>query len=440
MTIWILVIACLAMGGTIGHTAGALRVSIATLGTWIAYLLAWPIGDKLRPMTMGFFDTPTTLLIMPPVLVFFGLVAVIFSLAQGVHLKIYLYYKYKTTEEKFSLWERMNNRVGICVGLIKGGLWVGILLGFIYSVGYPIMLSEPNDRAPFLYKTAAKLRNDLQESGFEKLGAAMQRAPERYYQASDIIGYMYQNPQLQSRMMHYPLFLSLSGTPEFVKLLAGPETRQILESKAPITTWFNTNSMKLLKNTFIQSQLKQVDTADLLEFAKTGKSAKYDSEMVIGVWVINLAPTINAVKQNHAQVTPQQLLILKNLMAKNIDDLVLVNTPDGQMFLRGTKVDFSQMRGLVQARWTPKPPPPQTDGWQPPAPNAPDTGPSAAPSVSDITQMPLMASGRWTRNENDVAVSLKKDDAEATGTLTVLNEDNISVKINEGTLVFSRYR
>lgn len=437
MTIWILVIACLAMGGTIGHTAGALRVTIATLGTWLAYLLAWPLGDKIRPMTMGFFETPTTLLFVPPVLVFLGLVAVTFSIAQGVHLKVYLYYKYKTTEEKFSLWERMNNRVGVMAGLIKGVLWIGIFTGFIYTVGYPIMLSEPNDRAPFFYKTMAKLRNDLNTSGFEKLGAAMQRAPEAYYQGSDIIGYMYQNPHVQSRMMHYPLFLSLSGTPQFVQMLAGPETRQILESKAPITTWFNTNSMKLLNNTFIQSQLKQVDTADLLEFVKTGKSAKYDGELVIGVWVINLAPTINTVKQNHPQVTPQQLLYLKNLMIKNIDDLVLVNTPDGQMFLRSTKVDFGQLRGLVQARWTPKPPPPE--GTPRPAP-APDSGPAAAPSVSDITQMTLIASGRWTKADNNINVSLKKDDSEATGTLTILNEDNIAVKVNEGTLVFSRYR
>ncbi|MCD6050960.1 MAG: hypothetical protein K0Q55_2363 [Verrucomicrobia bacterium] len=440
MTIWILVILCLGLGASGGHTGGAVRMTVGVLGTWLAFLAAYPLGAKLRPMLMTYFETPTTLIIMPSLLIFLALVAVTYSIAQGVHLKIFLYYKYKTDDEKYSLWERMNNRVGLSLGIVNGILWLGIILAFIYSVGYPIMLSEPNDKAPFLYRTMGKLRNDLKESGFEKFAAAMDRTPVQFYQGSDVIGFMYQNPQLQSRMMHYPLFLSLSGTPEFVKMLAGPETRQILESKTPIPRWLNTNSMKLLNNNFIRSQLKQVDTADLLEFAKTGKSPKYDPELVIGVWVINLAPTLNTVKQNHPQVTPVQLLQLKGYLGRFMDDLVLVNTPDGQMFLRGTKLEFPQVRGLLQARVVAKPTAPVVEGWQPPPPAAPDTGPSAAPSMTDITQTTLIASGRWTKGDGGVNVSLKQGDNEATGTLTVLNEDNITIKINEGTLVFSRYR
>ena len=440
MTIWILVIACIGLGALGGHSGGAVRMAFGVLGTWLSFLATGPIAAKLRPFTMGFFETPTTLLIMPPILVFIGLFAVTYSVAQAFHLKIFLYYKYKTNDEKYGLWERMNTRVGLALGLVNGVLILGIVLSFIYSVGYPIMLSEPNDRAPFLYRTMAKFRNDLKESGFEKFAAAMDRTPEPYYQASDIIGLMYQNPPLQSRLMHYPLFLSLSGTPEFVKLLAGPETRQILESKAPITRWLDTNSMKLLNNNFIRSQLKQVDTADLLEFSKTGKSAKYDSELVIGVWEINLAPTINAVKQNHPEVTPVTLLQLKQVMAKEADDIVLVNTPDGQMFLRGAKLEFPQVRGFLQARRVLKPAAPVVEGWQPPPPAAPDTGPTAAPSLSDITQTKLIASGRWSKEGEETKVTLKSGENEATGTLTVLNEDNITVKINEGTMVFSRYR
>ena len=440
MTIWILVILCLGLGASGGHTGGAIRMAVGVLGTWLAFLAAYPLGAKLRPALMGYFETPTTLIIMPSFLIFIGLVAVTYSVAQGIHLKTFLYYKYKTDDEKYTLWERMNNRVGLSLGIVNGVLWLGILLSFIYSIGYPIMLSEPNDRAPFMYRTLGKLRNDLKESGFEKFAAAMDRTPVEFYQGSDVIGFMYQNPQLQSRLMHYPLFLSLSGTPEFVKMLAGPETRQILESKTPITRWFDTNSMKLLNNTFIRSQLKQLDTADLLEFAKTGKSAKYDSELVIGVWEINLAPTLNVVKQNHPQVTPVQLLQLKSLMGKNMDDIVLVNTPDGQMFLRGTKLEFPQIRGLVQARWIPKVAAPVQEGWQPPPPPSADKGPTAAPSMTDITQSTLIASGRWTKGDGGINVSLKQGDNEATGTLTVLNEDNITIKISEGTLVFSRYR
>lgn len=414
---------------------------VAIIGTWVSYLVTQPLADKVRPMTMGFFETPTTLLIMPPILIFIGLFAMTYSMAQGVHMKVYLYYKYKTTDEYFTTWDRMNTRVGLALGVLNGVLCLGIILAFFYAVGYPIMLSQPTSSAPALYKMAGSMRSALKESGFEKFAAAMDRTPEKFYQGSDIIGMMYSNPQLQGRMMHYPLFLSLSGTPEFVKLLAGPETKQILDNKAPITRWLDTNSMRLLKNNFIKSQLKQVDTADLLEFCKTGKSAKYDSELVIGVWEINLAPTISAVKQNHPDVTPPTLLQLKRLMSKLAFDLVLVNTPDGQMFLRGKQLEFNQVRGLLEAKWIPKPNAPQVDGWQPPPPTAPDSGPGAAPSLSDITQSTLIVSGRWSKDGEEIKVSLKKgEEPEATGTLQVLNEDNIAVKINEGTIVFSRYR
>jgi len=435
MTIWILVLLCLGFGAGSGRAAGAVRTSIALLGTWIAYMAAMPLGDMIRPHTMTFFKTPTTLLIVPPLVVLILLFAVFCSIAQGVGFKTYYYYKYKTTDEKRVLWERLNANWGLCLGLFNGVLWLGIVLAFIYSVGYPIMLSQPASTAPATYRFMAKARADLKESGFEKFAAAMDRTPESFYQGSEVIGLMYQNPPLQGRLLHYPLFLSLSGTPEFVKMLAGPETKQILDTKSPITTWFNTNSMKLLNNTFIKSQLKQIDTADLLEFAKTGKSPKYDPEVAIGIWEINLAPMLNAVKQNHPSVTPVMLVQLKRLLAQNAHDVVLVNTPDGQMFLRSAKLEFAQLRGLIQARVVPR-----AGSGQPEAPPPPGPQPAVEETLSDITQGTLIASGRWTKEGETVNVSLKSGDNEATGNMTILNEDNIVIKINEGTLIFSRYR
>ncbi len=147
MTIWILVLLCLGFGAGSGRAAGAVRTSIALLGTWIAYMAAMPLGDMIRPHTMTFFKTPTTLLIVPPLVVLILLFAVFCSIAQGVGFKTYYYYKYKTTDEKRVLWERLNANWGLCLGLFNGVLWLGIVLAFIYSVGYPIMLSQPADRS-----------------------------------------------------------------------------------------------------------------------------------------------------------------------------------------------------------------------------------------------------------------------------------------------------
>lgn len=437
MTIWTLVILCLGIGGASGRVWGAIRIAIGVLGTWIAYLATPPLANIVRPYAVGFFDTPALILILPPLIIFFTLVIVFYSISQAVHTKAYLYYKYKTIDEKRVLWERMNTNVGLALGVVNGALWAIILMTFIYSVGYPIMLSQPKDTAPFLYRITALMRNDLKSSGFEKLAASFDRTPESYYQSADLLGLMYQNPALQGRLMHYPLFLSLSATPQFVKFLAGPETRQILDSKAPLTAWFNTNSVTLLKNPFIKSQIAQLDTADLLEFAKTGKSAKYDGDATIGIWEINLAPTVNAVKQNHAQITPKELVQLKSLMINNAADIVAVITPDGQFFMRGTRLDFGQVKGLLQAKIVARTAP----GGPPPAPAPPPAnGPAAAPAMTDITQGPLIAGGRLAKDGDKIKLSIKEGDKELVGELIVLNGDNIRVNVPDGSIIFSRYR
>lgn len=438
MTIWILVILCLGISAAGGRGWGGIRLAFGVLGTWVAYLVTPALAAVVRPQAMGFFDTPTTLLLVPPLVIFFGLVMMTYSVAQAVHFKASMYYKYKTIDEKRVAWERMNGNVGLALGVVNGVLWLGIILSFIYSVGYPIMLSQPASTAPAMYRMMATLRADMKSSGFEKLGASFDRTPESFYQGSDVVAMMYQNPALQERMMHYPLFLSLSATPQFVKFIAGPETRQVLSAKAPLTAWFNTNAISLLKNPFIKSQMAQVDTADLLEFAKTGKSPKYDGDATIGIWEINLAPTINAVKQNHEQITPLELVKLKNLMFQTAADIVLVNTPDGHLFMRGTKLDFAQVKGLIQARVVPRvaPAPPPA----PPAPAPGKEGPTGAPSMTDITQGPLIAEGHIAKDGDKIKLTIKEGDKELVGEIQVLNGDNIRLNLPEGSLIFSRYR
>ena len=434
MTIWILVILCLVIGGSSGWVWGAIRIAIGIVGTWIAYIATPALTDLVRPYLLSYFETPVTLLLVPPLAIFFTLVIVFYAVGHAIHTKAYLYYKYKTTDEKRVLWERLSANLGIALGVLNGALWAGMLLAFVYAVGYPIMLSQPTDTAPGMYRLMARMRTDIKNSGFEKLAASFDRTPERYYQSSEIIGLMYQNPALQGRLMHYPLFLSLSATPQFIKFLAGPETKQILDTKSPVTSWFNTNSINLLKNPFIKSQVAQIDTADLLEFAKTGKSAKYDGDATIGIWEINLAPTVNIVKQNHPQIKPIELLGLKNLLIATAADIVLVVTPDGQMFMRGTKLDFSQVKGLIQAKPVTKlnpggPPPP-----------APGSGPAAAPAMTDITQGPLISAGRMSKDGDKIKVTFKEGEKETVGELLVLNGENIRINFPEGSLVFARYR
>jgi phosphate/sulfate permease len=131
MTIWILAFLCLAGAALAGWRQGAIRAAFSFVGILIAALLA-ALAGKVFGLLLPYFGVtnPVTLWVLSPICGF-ALVLIFFKIAaQSVHKKIEVHHRYQVSDLQRTLWERLNARLGICVGLLNGALYF-VLLSFV---------------------------------------------------------------------------------------------------------------------------------------------------------------------------------------------------------------------------------------------------------------------------------------------------------------------
>ena len=120
MSIWILAMVVMVSTALAGWRLGAIRAAISFVGILFAALLAVPVGKMLHPLLphLG-AGNPIMAWALAPV-VGFILVSIVFKvIGQPVHNKVEHFYKYQAGDLRLALWERMNARLGICVGLLE---------------------------------------------------------------------------------------------------------------------------------------------------------------------------------------------------------------------------------------------------------------------------------------------------------------------------------
>lgn len=118
MTIWILTIILLASLGGLGYRQGAIRVGCSLLGIILAALLALPLAPLLRPLLpiLG-VKNPVLIWVLPPFIIFVLINSAAKAGASVLHRKVDVFYKYKAGDLRLALWERLNARLGFCLGL-----------------------------------------------------------------------------------------------------------------------------------------------------------------------------------------------------------------------------------------------------------------------------------------------------------------------------------
>ena len=137
MTIWILAVLLMAAGAGMGLRQGAIRVAISFIGIIISSLLAGPLSGILRPLLphIGFHNR-VVIWLLPPFLVFIILLSAFKSLGLFVHHKVYVHYKYQRQEIHLILFERVNKRLGMCLGLLNGLVYLVLISFVIYDFSY----------------------------------------------------------------------------------------------------------------------------------------------------------------------------------------------------------------------------------------------------------------------------------------------------------------
>src|SRR5262249_26306800 len=153
-----------------------------------------------------------------PAIMFVIIMAIFKTAALLVHKKVATWYKYKGSDTQRSPFERLNQRAGICLGLANATVYFVLLAAVAYVLGYFTVQVASAATDSMSLRLVNKINADMKATGLDKAVAGFVPATEAYYDTSDILGLIYHNPLLQSRLSSYPVFLTLAERKEFREL------------------------------------------------------------------------------------------------------------------------------------------------------------------------------------------------------------------------------
>ena len=370
MTIWALAICLFVIVGALGRQVGAIRMSISCAGAVLALFLSGPLSPHVRSVlgTVGVKDPVLTWALAAP-LVFLAIMLVFNSIAVAVYLKISGYYKQRAPDDVRMRWERLDGNLGLCVGLVAAVVYLIASSAYIYHAGYfTRQLESPNEN-PVWLKIVNKLREDLAGTGFDRAAAGVASVSPKFTQTADLLGLLYHNRELQTRLPDYPLFMSLAENGEVQSVLTNETFAVLLPAQTNISLILkHPSTPTLYGNADLQRVLQELDHADLLNFLKTGRSEKYAQEPLIGRWQLDIAATARQYGKSNPKATVTDLNRLRGVLRYRVADYQLITTPDEKAYLKGANKPLAGFAQVLTQLFRPTTQPPPVGGTNPPPP------------------------------------------------------------------------
>ena len=295
MIAWIVAVLIVAVVAMVGYYQGALRAALSFIGLLVGAMLAMPLsGITGWVLALVGLKHPATLAFLAPILAWILVLAVFKIVANTVHRKVDTYYKYKASDTRRGLWERLNQRVGVCVGVANGVIYVLIISVIFYTLGYFTTQVEAEEGNPFTTRIVNAFARDLDSSNMDKAIGSITPAEPSYFDAADVLGDLYHNPLLQNRVAQYPTFLTLAERAEFTGIgsdLNFQEQLWLKQPRPPVNQLINHDRLKpitkepeMFKTVWA---LAKPDIADLKAYLETGRSPKYDEHKILGRWAFD---------------------------------------------------------------------------------------------------------------------------------------------------------
>jgi uncharacterized membrane protein required for colicin V production len=333
MTIWLMVVILIASVAALGFRQGAIRVAFSFVGIIVGALLAVQLGGLVAKLLSLFgLKDPATLWAVGP-LVIFVIISMIFkAFAAVAHQKVDVHYKYKAGDLRLVLWERLNHRLGACVGVLNGAAYAILFAFAIYFPSYATYQLATSDQDPRWMKVLNSLGHDLQTTGFNKVARAIDRTPKLDYDMADFGGLVYHNPLIQARLSSYPGLLSLSERPDFQEL-GDNEFKEAWAKNVPIMELLSNGKAAGIRNN--PETLKTLwttiapDLSDMENYFRTGRS-KYDAEKVLGRWQFDVSAAINAYRRANPAIPSSKMLERKRWLTATFNKTSLVVRPDNK--------------------------------------------------------------------------------------------------------------
>jgi hypothetical protein len=333
MTIWLLALVLLASLAGLGYRQGAIRVGFSFIGILLGALLAWPLGKFLKPAILALgVKNPVVPGWVGPVVVFV-IISIIFKVcALMVHQKVDVYYKYKAGDLRLALWERLNARTGLCVGLLNGTAYLVLIVAMIYPWSYWTYQLGGSAQDPKWMKILNRLGQDIQNTGFSKVARALDPMPKVWYDSADLASLIYLNPLLEARLSRYPAYFTLAERPEFQDLATDKEFLALRSRQAPIMDVLG--YAKVANMLQDPNLLKAVwdttapDMQDLRTYLETGKSPKYDPNKLLGHWRFNCRIALSLMVKAKPNINSIEMKKLKAAVLASYSKTTFVAKPD----------------------------------------------------------------------------------------------------------------
>lgn len=356
MTIWLLTIVLLTCVAALGYQQGAIRASVSFFGILLAAMLA-PLAGKIFKPLLSLFGVvnPVWLWVLPP---FFGFILVLALVKVGgffIHQKVDVYYKYKAGDLRLALWERLNDRLGACVGLLNGVAYLVLISMVIQAFSYWTVQMASADSDPKTVRLLNVLGRDLQSTGMSKVARAVDPMTDAFYDTADLTGLLYQNSLLEARLLRYPGLLTLGEKPEFQTLgqdtafaemrLKGASVNEVLEQPSAKAVFANPELLKEIWNTI------QPDLADLRSYLETGISAKYDGEKILGRWRFDVGGSLLAYRRLKPNIAGGEAARMRAWLQERFGKAIIVAAPDKMVAVK----NISEMK-LIPGQTTPPAP------------------------------------------------------------------------------------
>ncbi len=339
MIFWLLALVLLASLAGIGYRQGAIRVAFALVGILLGALLAGPLGKLLRPLLVALgLKNPIMAWVVAPLVVFL-IISILFKISGFmVHQKVDVHFKYHAGDLRLALWERLSHRLGLCLGLVNGAVYLILIAFVIYTFGYWTVQMGSEDKDPRLVRILNRLAEDLQSTGFAKVAWAVSPMRESWYDEADLAGVIYRNPLLEARLASYPAFLGLAELPDFQGLGGDAQFTEMWQRGDPVMTMLdypqvqaitqNPNLLKLIWNTVTP------DLKDLTAYLVTGKSPKYGSEKILGRWSFNVNVTMSLLRRAKPNISSQEMQKWKGYLMASFAKTSFVAMTDHQAILK----------------------------------------------------------------------------------------------------------
>jgi hypothetical protein len=353
MFIWLIALAVMAGVAIVGYYQGALRAAFSFVGLLFAAMLASPVGSLLKSIVPIFgVKNPVTIGFVCPLLAFVLVLALFKLAAVAAHRKVEAWYKYKGSDTQRMLWERLNARVGIGMGLANGVIYIFGLCTLLYSAGYLTVQVATGDQDSWMLRLLNRLSADVSSAGMDKAVAPFMPKSELYYDAADVVADIFHTPLLQNRLANYPPLL-LAGEREEFKPLSEQSFQQEWIRGMTFGAFINHDRVRpLVENPEVVTNVLGMlggDFKDLKIYLETGTSPKYDEEKMLGRWAFNFNASMNAARRKKPTMGSLEIRRLRASLAGLFAKSTLTATVDRKAILKLPAVSGS--RGTVRGTW-----------------------------------------------------------------------------------------